>query len=84
MKLNKKSSPSNTDPEPALPPISAQMQKFMDKTFTPHPGRWFYRCDQFEADIDAQLVARGLVVWEPTMLDGKQVRRYRLAQTQPE
>jgi hypothetical protein len=84
MKPNKKSSLNNPELTAALPPISAQMQAFMEKSFTPHPGRWFYHLDQFQADIDSQLLVRGLVEREEVEVKGLKLHRYRLAQSIPE
>ena len=44
-----------------LPPISAQMRAFLEKSFQPYPGRWFYHLDRHAEAIEGQLVSRGLV-----------------------
>jgi BMFP domain-containing protein YqiC len=62
---------------PDLPPISEQMQDFLTKSFQKHPGRPFYHLDAFAADIEAQLVSRGLVIREEFESKGKTLVRYR-------
>lgn len=37
------------------------MQAFLDKSFQRFPGRWYAHLERYEADIDSQLVSRGLV-----------------------
>ena len=44
-----------------LPPISPQMRAFLEKSFQPFPGRWFYHLDRHAEAIEGQLVSRGLV-----------------------
>jgi hypothetical protein len=44
-----------------LPSISPQMRAFLEKSFQPYPGRWFYHLDRHAEDIEGQLVSRGLV-----------------------
>lgn len=62
---------------PSLPPISAQMQAFLDKSFNAYPGRWYYHLDRFAADLDAQLVSRGLIEKGEFESKGRKLIRYR-------
>jgi len=83
--MKKAASPSPVSPSPSLqvsessdlPPISAQMQAFLDKSFNPNPGRWFYHLERFAADIEAQLVTRGLVERGEFESKGRKLIRYR-------
>lgn len=64
-------------PPPDLPPISPQMEAFLEKSFLAHPGRWFYHLDRFAPDIEAQLVSRGLVERGEFLSKGRTLIRYR-------
>jgi hypothetical protein len=67
---------TKTKPADDLPPISAQMQDFLTKSFQAYPGRWFYHLDKFAADIETQLVSRGLVIRDEFPSKGKTLIRY--------
>lgn len=70
---------SSMSSPPDLPPISEQMRAFLDKSFQRFPGRWYAHLERFEADIDAQLVSRGLVEREEHFCPilKRQITRYR-------
>jgi hypothetical protein len=74
MKTSKpKAAPKDEAPE--LPPISEMMQKLL-KGFQAQPGHWFYHIDQFAADVEAQLVSRGLVIRDEIESKGRKLVRY--------
>ena len=69
---------ANSEPETEnLPPISTQMQDFLTKSFQAYPGRWYFHLDKWAADIEAQLVSRGLVERGEFESKGRILVRYR-------